>query len=243
MTEQAQRSEIRDWVQAIVVVAGVLAGIWEFVFKEILLPATAPINLTTEVSVKEAGFKGPSSDKSQGQLEAIEIFVTAKNPSTRNVYLLNNCWYAQGLTIGPDQKSKSWINDVNNNITALRNDEGAYYAVKKSALVGAGGLFPEDQWLRPNEAISTSMIFYVPQGAFDALYVHVQMPTTAVMNSVEVVWAVTSENACRLRLFRKRNGSLAEEINNYAAAVADPNIVFQIETSTRELSLWHSNSQ
>jgi hypothetical protein len=244
MLEQGQRaSEIRNWVQAFIVVGGVLAGVWEFVFKEVWMPASAPINITTDVSVKEAGFRGTSSDRRSEQYEAIELFVTAKNPSTRDVFLLNSCWYAEGLSIRPGKALDQWTDDVSKAIkqSALRNDKGAYFELDHSVLVASGGLFPEDQWLHPNEAISTSFLIYVQQGTFDVLYVHVQMPTTAVNKSVEVDWAVAPNKACTLRLFRVRNGSRAEEITNYVGATSDPKIQFQIETSTRELSLWQSN--
>jgi len=49
MAEQTQRSaELRSWLQAITVIAGVGAGVYEFIVKEYLKPASAPINLTTD---------------------------------------------------------------------------------------------------------------------------------------------------------------------------------------------------
>ncbi len=237
-------SEIRDWVQALVIVVGLGVGIWQFQVKEIWNPASAPINITTEVSVKEAGFKGAGSDKSQQQFEAIELSVTAKNPSSRDVFLLKNCWYAQGLTtILNNRERENWIDHISKQIEENAPvNEGAFYALDKVPMVESGEIFREDHVLHPNEAISASVVFYLPQELFDALYVHVSLPTIAVEDSAEVDWLVTRDRPCSMRLFRKRNGARAEEIKDGRAAYKDRHIEFQTADSTRELSLWQSKA-
>ncbi len=245
MSGKAQSaSEIRDWVQAIVVVAGVLAGVWEFVFKEIVLPASAPINLSTDINVREAGSKGPNDDKSQSQFEAIELSVTAKNPSTRNVYLLTNCWYAQGETISTsNQPSGDWAANMTQQIASnAPMNQGAFYGLDKVPVIAAAEVFPEDEVLHPNETISTSMVFFVPQNTFDVVRVHVHLPTTAVYAAAEQVWTVSPVNGCVGHTYRKKNGVRGAEITDLLAAYLDRNLQLQAANSVRELSLWQYRS-
>ena len=90
-----------------------MGGIWTYYswyYKEILIPSTAPVNVTTELTVKEAGSKGDESGQSNEQSKAIELVITAKNPSTRTVYLLPNCWFASGVTIWSKSASEdTWV--------------------------------------------------------------------------------------------------------------------------------------
>lgn len=242
-TKQQRAAEFRDWLQAVVIVVGLGVGIWQFQVKEIWNPASAPINITTEVSVKEAGFKGAGNDKGQQQFEAIELSVTAKNPSSRDVYLLKNCWFAAGATVIGREQNESWTDNVTRQIEADSViTEGAYYTLEKASLVEAGEVFT-DKILHPNESISASFVFYMPQDVFDMLYVHVELPTSAVMDAVEFEWNVKPQSGCASHAYRKRKGTRAEEIKDFLAAFSDRTLQLQSAAATRELSLWQSKSR
>src|SRR5262249_39615375 len=92
---------------------------------------------------------------------------------------------------------------------------GAYYeSVGRGFVVATGAVFREDQVLHPNELVSTSVVFYVPQDMYDMLYVHVELPTVGVFDSAEVElnWEVAADQGCSSKKYRKRNGVRAEEI-------------------------------
>jgi len=131
--EPRHASQIREWVQTVIIVMGVVLGIWQFWFKEILIPAGAPINITTEVTVKKAGFRGVSSGVGNEQFEAMELVVVAKNPSTRDVWMLSNCWYAQGIAVVTRKQEKDWTNAIAKQIENNEpSNEGAYYKWDKT---------------------------------------------------------------------------------------------------------------
>ncbi|HXQ66643.1 MAG TPA: hypothetical protein VN980_08740, partial [Alphaproteobacteria bacterium] len=181
-------SEIRDWVQTVVIVLGVGAGIWQFEVKEIWTPAAAPINVTTELTVKEAGFRGASSNENKEQFEAIELSIVAKNPSTRDVYLLANCWEAVGLVIATHNESQDWTKTITERLEKTQpSNKGAYYEWQKAHMVAAGEVFLEDEVLHPNESVSTTHVFYVPKDVYDVLHVRLVLPTTAIADSAEAV--------------------------------------------------------
>jgi hypothetical protein len=239
--EPRHASQIREWVQTLVIVVGVGLGLWQFWFKEIWIPAGAPINITTEVSVKRAGFRGASSGVGNEHFEALELAVVAKNPSSRDVWVVSNCWHAQGIAIVTRNQGKDWANTIAQRIEKHEpSNEGAYYKWDKTLVVAAGEVFTEDQLLHPNESISTSVVFYVPQDVYDVLHVRVELPTTAVADSAEVVWTVTPDKGCNSRVYRKRNNARGTEIVDFPAAFLDRHVQFQSATSTRELSLWQS---
>jgi hypothetical protein len=241
MADKPQRgSEIRDWVQTLIIIAGLGLGLWEFVFKEIWAPAAAPINLTTEVTVKEAGFRGASGPESKGQFEAVELMVAARNPSSREIYLLANCWHARGLAILTRTENEGWADAITKQMEKGEGiNNGAYYVVNKSSAVAAGTVFT-DESLHPNESISASFVFYVPRDVYDLLHVRVELPSTGVRDSAESEWTVTPDHGCKLKVYRKRNGVRGEEIKSSDSV---PEIQLQTETSTRQLSLWQSQPE
>jgi hypothetical protein len=235
-------SVTRNWLQTACIIAGVGAGTWQFLVKERWNPAAAPINISTELTVKEAGFRAASSGESGEQFEAIELMVALKNPSTRDVYLLTNCWYAQGFAVLTGKESEGWTKGITEQMkTHVPSNQGAHYEVSKTLVVAAGEVFT-DYILHPNESISASFVFFVPQDVYDVLRVQVELPTTAVKDSAEVDWTVTPEQACKMDAYRKRNGVRGEKITDFDAAFKDTTLQFQGAASTRELSLWQSKS-
>lgn len=259
-------SEIRNLVQTLAFVALSGAGIWEFVLKEIIWPNAAPINLTTEVTLKEVGFSNAGGGESTGPFEAIEVAVTAKNPSTLDVYLLGNCWYAKGFKFRMREENKDWVTAINN---PMRPDAlggrisrhvlghgGAYYDVQKTRVVAGNAVFT-DYVLHPNESISASFVIFVPQNRYDVLQVFVQLPTTAVADEAAVAWTVVDtdtepDTGCLPQYSRKPNGYL-EKLTSFFrnrnntfekieedALNSDSRLKYQIAKSRRELSLWQS---
>jgi hypothetical protein len=175
-------------------------------------------------------------------LEAIELTVAARNPSTRDVWLLPNCWFAFGIKILADKENKDWTNRITRQIEKHgASYEGAYYKWSEAVTVAAGEVFPEDQLLHPNESITTSLMFYVPEHVYDVVRVHIELPTTPVANSMEVAWTVTPDNGCASRVYRaKPNGERGEEVTDFGKAFKNRALQFQTATSTRELSLWQN---
>jgi hypothetical protein len=237
-------SNIRDWIQTLLIGTGICVGFYQFEFKEIWAPAAAPINLTTEVNVAEAGFKRQGKQPSDSQLEAIELKVAARNPSGRDVWLLPTCWHAYGRKIAANNENNDWTSGITKTVEQHRpSDQGSYYKWNKPDVVAAGEVFPEDQILHPNEAITTSIVFYLPQDSYDLVRVHLELPTTPVANSAEVMWTVTPANGCEAQVYRKKlNGERGAEIRDFPKAYRDRTLQYQTATSTRELSLWKSGS-
>ena len=179
---------IRLWLTAVgIPVVLAVAGFWQFYLKEVWWPAAA-INLTTEVAIKEVGLNARPETEAK-DLEAIELVITARNPSSSAVYLCSNFWLAIGETIGgsKQEKDENWIEDMTK---AINSDAwsryGKHYVPKEGVLVAGGQAFM-DLGLRPNEKTSITHIFYIQKGRYDHLEVMVLVPTTSRVNPVSGV--------------------------------------------------------
>jgi hypothetical protein len=93
MTESRAASvgqAFQSWATTIgIIIAGVWA-VYTLVYKEIIIPETSPINVSVNLSSKEAG---TASDNPTGSaLSAVEVALTKSNPSARTVYILGGAF-------------------------------------------------------------------------------------------------------------------------------------------------------
>lgn len=184
----------RDWLETLKIsmeiVGIVVASFWAYyTFRQekVVIPASAPVNITMELGLKEVGgTSGKNKDeKSQeGTLSAIEMRVSARNPSSRSVYLHLSQWTAEGLKIADpmvienDAFKQKILDSV---IKEDWNFEERYSKREMQEMVAGGSLFP-DKVLQPNESVMRTLIFYIPRGQFDVIDVNVEIETSAVAN-------------------------------------------------------------
>jgi hypothetical protein len=181
--------QVRLWLSAVglpVVLAG--AGLWQFYLKEVWWPESA-INLTTEVSIKQVGFSTGGTDASKN-LEAIEVAFSARNPSSRTVYLCANYWGAWGTSVTARTQghgeSEDWLNNVTDEINSrVPTVTGKHFKRDSGALVAAGNVFAGDTYLRPQEKISAVFAVYIPEGLYDLIEIFAVLPTTSRESSRE----------------------------------------------------------
>jgi hypothetical protein len=221
------------WVQSL---AFIFAGVWGvFVFwdQQIAKPAEA-VHLTTELRVRQVGTRAsPTGDGSA--LAAIELDFNATNPSARTVYILNNYWLAIGTRIQPQDNSRNWAATAETEIEQRKPiSGGAHYRATDGHVVAWGSLVPDDA-LRPNESVSRSYIFYVPEGAYDMIDVQTALPSAAQGNVVHISWRldglVVSPTATVTEAGRARPATAAE-------LQGDPPLNLQQAGGRQQLSLW-----
>lgn len=171
-------SSIISWLIPILI-AGI--GVWQFYLKEIIWPSTA-INITTDLSLKRAGFD-EAVDNRSSELEAIELVISAYNPSSSTIFLLNNYWTASAVPVDHTENSEEWkegLDELINNRFSYAL--GKHYKKGGAVLVAGGSVFSDD-YIRPNEKITATYIFYVPGDLYDLVSVFVELPTVSQMHS------------------------------------------------------------
>ncbi len=261
MADEPSRSiseSIRLWSQAVAIpLVLAVAGFWQFYLKEVWWPGAA-INLTAELSVKEAGLSAAGNGGKK--LEAIELVITARNPSSSTVYLLPNYWAAWGVTVDTPQEGSEKSDDWLEGATELINNRKSLALSKHSktvetTLVSVGPAIL-DYYLRPNEKVSATIVFHVPQGLYDFVEVTVWLPTTSRENPdrhgepalgidyklnsdrtdfiIASVYRITSNGAHGEIISTDPQGSLPQKDIEYYN--------WQLASSTVELSMWQGKS-
>jgi hypothetical protein len=229
------------WAQAIGIIVAAAWGAYTFIYKEITLPKSAPINITMTMQLKRVG-----AAKSKNRLVAVEMRVTASNPSSRKVYLLPSMWSVEGLGVVP--KHAESPASFYERTAALMNAQGGQYetrhaGIKMSGVVAAGSLF-SDSWLNPNETVTRTIIVYIPRDEYDSLFARTVIPSVEAASGIELQWKADQEGGApeeTLYLVNARGEKEPVQKSEKGGFLQDQRVRelgFQEATSSAEMSLW-----
>jgi hypothetical protein len=239
-SKKAFETRLREWTQFILILFAAGWGVYTFVYKEFTVPKSAPINISMTLEARNLGVRDSKIRAKERPLQAIELKVTAKNPSTRNIHLLRSVWMASGLKVAQrkardDDSIKQDIgNGFNSNgITQVER----HSALETSEVVAAGNLFDDDE-LRPGESIARTIVFFVPRGAYDLVEVYTHIPTVAV-GGIDLQWEVEDDLSITPHLFRVAKDLTRTEIPlGKDKLFADHGLEYQSAESRSRISLW-----
>src|SRR5262249_46573479 len=146
---------------------------YTFIYKEVFVPESAPINISLDLEISEVNAQTPSAGNQS--LVPVEMSVSAKNPSTRQIALLSSGWIAYGYKVVPRPDSQKIEN------TSLSSKNGMSYLnvysnTSARSLVAFGRLFSDDA-IAPNEVLKRKLVFYVPPNTFSFITVQAIVPS------------------------------------------------------------------
>lgn len=230
------RECINTWVQTIAIVIAGLWALWNFVFKEILLPKSAPINISLNLELK----KMPTIEaQQQKQLSVVELNAIAKNPSSREVTLFPSSFIVTGYKM-LRQKEKNFIKmcdkvfEKDYSVECARN----HATIKFASIIITGGLY-HDKILKPNEQIERSIVFYIPFKDYDIIQAVVNVPTAREKRDIMLKWTFDKENKGLIHTYYRINAfGGRDQIDNSNPLLKE--IDFQFASSAKMLSLWGS---
>jgi hypothetical protein len=191
MAKSRESSSSENWknrATVFAIIVGTLWGIYAFYVKEISIPKSAPVNITVDLSLRKTEPKEIKGNGNKNQARTIEANVSAKNPSSRTIYLLPSVFVVTGFKIKKeDEKSdllkrKEEIKKLSGYPCGLMT---RHYRVADPIIVTVGELLT-DAYLRPGEEVRKDLIFYVPRGQYDMIKVDGYIPTLA--NKLEGRW-------------------------------------------------------
>lgn len=209
-------------------------GVYTFVFKEIFVPKSAPINISINLELKKIG----TGSSTKTGLTAVQISISATNPSTREIHLFQSVWSAHGACIKvPETEQTNFTKAIEE---ALRTTD--IYTVQRHAvaeetsIVAAGQLFA-DADLKPNEKIARTIIFYVPKDDYDLVEVNAAMPSAENVSRTTLEWRLDKDNYLKPVFYRVDKNGNRSPIKE-SDAEADKRLKLQWTLANSEISLW-----
>lgn len=193
---------LNTWVQTIAIVLAGIWALWNFVFKEILLPKTAPINISLNLELK----KMPIMEvKQQKQLSVVELNAIAKNPSSREVTLFPSSFIVTGYKM-VRQKENNFLKMCDKVFGKDYSVECArkHATIKFVSIIITGGLY-YDKIIKPNEQIERSIVFYVPFKEYDIIQAVVNVPTAREKRDIMLKWNFDKEHNGLIHTFYRIN--------------------------------------
>lgn len=237
--ERSLGERINTWMQIAAIFIAACWGVWTFYHKEYLAPKAAPVNITLNLQLKKIG-----DNKTNKGFTAVEMRVSATNPSSRQIRLLPSAWAAFGINIEEAEKTDT---DFNEAATARLADSGSieteerHVQVIQAAIVAAGHLFA-DEVLKPNENTSRTILFYVPENTYDSLEVYARMPCARDVSGIQTEWRLSEKGLeSTMSRFDKKTGKWiplpVDKEGNYLRK-EDQRAELQEAQATSEISLW-----
>lgn len=189
-SERNLGKEINAWVQTMGIILAAAWGVYTFFYKEIWVPKSAPINVTVDLSLKKIGEGTQKVQSSPRRLIPVEMKISARNPSSREIYILPSVWMASGVKVRSADvplTSAPTISAANENVFVERHAPTSDFTV-----VAFGGLL-EDTSLKPNEVSGRTFIFFVPANEYDYLDVVAVMPTIEKAHVLDMEWKLNND--------------------------------------------------
>jgi hypothetical protein len=210
-SQESVSKRINTWVQTIGIIVAAAWGIYTFVYKEVFIPKSAPINITLDLELREIQAKRVPRAHPPS-LVPVEMTVSARNPSPREIRLLPSAWVAYGDKVVPrDDKRK--IPDVIVSSTSGMVYLDVHAMSSLRSLVAFGRLF-SDVSLMPNEVLKRKLIFYVPPNHYDFVSVNIAVPSVTKAGSVDLEWKLSQENPEPVPVLYRIDGAGKREVVN-----------------------------
>lgn len=225
---------INTWVQIIAIVIAGIWALWNFIFKEILLPKSAPINISLSLELNK---KPIMKDKQRKQLSVVEFNAIAKNPSSREVILFPSAFILTGYKMNGQDK-KDFLKTCDEVFKKDYSVECArrHAQIKFVSVIAIGGLY-HDKVLKPNEQIERSIVFYVPIKEYDVIQAVVNVPTAREKRDITLKWNFDKEKeGLRNTLYRMNSSGKSEQIDKNNPLLKE--IEFQFASSAKMITLW-----
>lgn len=236
LPERTFGQELNIWVQTIGILIAAAWGGYTFIYKEILVPKSAPVNISLSLQLKKIGPGGAERTDKNNQRVAVEMRISATNPSPRQVYLLSSAWVAFGY-VDSASDGALFAEDAERALNAHEeHDAQRHERVTQSTVVAVGDLFA-DKTLKPNETVTTTQVIYVPPGRYDRIEVYTAIPTTKKKGGFDLQWHL-DENSIIPTLYRINNNNERTKIEVPEGGYYEPEYELEMAHSKSEVSLW-----
>jgi hypothetical protein len=238
--EQSASAQFHRWVQTIGIMIAAAWGIYTFVYKEIMLPKAAPINITVDLQLKKIGMSKSDAAQEKNALIAVEMRIAATNPSSREVYLLPSAWIAYGVKINASSGDSQFQQQVAAAPVLEQASQLERHASASEATVVAVGSLLSDVVLKPNETSKRTLLFHVPRGRYDHLELEAVMPTMGKQSQADLEWKFDQKTQSLAPIMYRvgRNGERTKMQEDKRGGYSDPILELQMARSRQALSLW-----
>lgn len=227
------------WGPPIGVMIAALWAVYTFYFKEVWLPQSAPVNITVDLQLKKLGASTARGSTGEKRLLAVELKVTATNPSSREIALLPSAWVAYGYKIVPIGQRLKFADQASAQLSYPQAHRDKYIErhvfTLPGTVVAVGSLF-SDKYLRPHETVTRTLIFHVPPAEYDMLDTIVRVPSANKRSGATLEWALEEDVLVAYRI--DADGSRTPLEEDEEGNLREPILGADFYGSRAHLSLW-----
>ncbi len=170
----------RDWAQFGILVFATTWGVYTFILKDIIWPASRPTALELKVTLDEIG-------RSRG-LRMMRLQIVSANRTDRRVYIPAMWYRIEAYKIEKRKDVTSFWSDAQ--VAPPREITARHTRISDSQVVASARIYTGDEvWYEPHDVTTEEHIFAVPEDDYDYLVLHVHyIFTRDMLSSHQVEW-------------------------------------------------------
>jgi hypothetical protein len=184
---------VRDWVQFVLVLFAAGFGIYQFIWKERIVPTMRPATLAVTPTLYEVGRKE--------NMALIRATVHAVNRSDSKIYVPAFWFNAWGVRLEMDEQSDA-IRQSNESQSSAR-----YSRQLPGDLLATWRMVALETYYEPGDETTNDELFLVPADKYDAVQLRAEMYLTRKINPLApTAWDVGADGSLQPTLMFKRPG-------------------------------------
>jgi hypothetical protein len=204
-----QRAEVVNlWTETIGIIAAGLFGYYQFIYKEVRVPRSAPVNVTLEVALERLTPLRVGDSVGGQLLIPIQIKVVARNPSTREVALLPSMVVVYGDSLSVQDVSFT-SRTAASSFDSISGAIHERYVTRVGREAVAFGNPLVDDSIKPGETLSRTFITYVTPNRYHRVEAVVAIPSAIDATNLVMRYHIDPINQSVVtELFEMRKGKL-----------------------------------
>lgn len=210
VSEMTWLQKSKEGMQFFVLIFGACWGIYTFIYKDIIVPASRPPAVTLVATLDEL-------DRADGMI-VVRAHLLVANRGDAKVWVPALWWQVYGVSFSEEDHTAPQF--ANHALPLLgRGDESVsrFSSISRFEVVAAGRVPDYEVWYQPKDETVHEQLFRVPEEQFDALQILVHAYITkGITTFAPTRWAITDDGELMPTLMIKQTGWFARSFTGWS---------------------------
>ncbi len=190
----------KEGMQLFLLIFGAGFGVYQFIYKDIIVPAKRPPAVTLTATLDEL-------DRADGMV-LVRAHLVVANRGDAKVWVPALWWNVYGVSFsGEDRPVTQFASDVQPLLERQDESVSRFSSIRSSEIVAAGRVPDHELWYQPKDESVHEELFLVPEGRFDVLQIYVDAYITKnIAELAPTRWEINGEGVLTPTLLLKQTG-------------------------------------
>jgi hypothetical protein len=192
--------KFKDGLQISLLLFGTLFGIYQFIYKDIIVPSKRPPAVTLTATLDEMG-------RADGMI-LVRAHLVVANRGEAKVWVPALWWQVVGVSFnGEDRGADQYAKDVRPLLERGEESVARYSSIKRVDFAASGRVPDYELWYQPKDETVHEQLFLVPEKDFDVLQMYAYADITkSIAEFAPTRWDIDATGQLNPTLLVKQSG-------------------------------------